>query len=118
MKKPQRNVESCLDNAQQIALRELRSRLLTDLDFVESLTLFGSTARGTAQDGSDIDLLVLTSRPLDNRARHKITDIEFEVNLKYGTNFSTLVLDADEWEVGIASVLPIKRAILRDGIAV
>jgi hypothetical protein len=47
-----RTVKSCLDATQQDALRELRSRLLTELEFVESLTLFGSTARGTAQDGS------------------------------------------------------------------
>lgn len=113
-----RSVKSCLNAVQQDALRELHTRLLTELDFVQSLTLFGSTARGTAKAGSDIDLLVLTSRPLDNRSRHKITDIQFEVNLKYGTNFSSLVVAANEWEHGVASVLPIKRAVVRDGIPV
>lgn len=113
-----RSVKSCLDAVQQDALRELHTRLLTELDFVQSLTLFGSTARGTAQAGSDIDLLVLTSRPLDNRSRHKITDIQFEINLKYGTNFSSLVVAAKEWEHGVASVLPIKRAVVRDGIPI
>ena len=113
-----RNVKSCLDATQQDALREFRTRLLNELDFVESLTLFGSTARGTAQKGSDIDLLVLTSRPLDNRARHKITDTQFDINLKYGTNFSSLVVAASEWEHGVASVLPIKRAVACDGIPV
>ena len=113
-----RTVKSCLDTTQQNALRELRARLLIELDFVESLTLFGSTARGTAQDGSDIDLLVLTSRPLDNRSRHIITDIQFDINLKYGTNFSSLVVATSEWEHGVVSVLPIKHAVVRDGIPV
>ena len=113
-----RNVEACLDPIQQSALRELRDRLLAELDFVEQLVLFGSTARGAAQAGSDIDLLVLTSRQVDTRARHKVTDIQFEVNLKYDTNFSSLVVAASEWENGVASVLPIKRAVLRDGILV
>lgn len=113
-----RTVKSCLNVTQQNALRELRARLLTELDFVESLTLFGSAARGTAQAGSDIDLLVLTSRLLDNRSRHQITDIQFDINLKYGTNFSSLVVAASEWEHGVASVLPIKRAVVRDGVVV
>ena len=80
--------------------------------------LFGSVARGTAEEGSDIDLLVLTTRALYNWTPNKITDIEFEINLKYGTNFSTLVVDTEAWEHGVISVLPIRAAVQRDGILV
>jgi hypothetical protein len=48
--------------------------------------------------------------------RHQITDITFDINLKYDTNFSTLVLDKETWENGEFSVFPLKEEILRDGI--
>ncbi len=106
-----------LTSIQQQALSELRRRLLGEFD-VESLILYGSVARGEADEESDIDLLVVTSRPLTRPERHEITDLVFEVNLHHGTNFSTLVVDSTSWEFGAVSVLPLRDEILRDGITV
>lgn len=107
--------EISLSPAQRQALTELRHRLLGDFD-VEAIVLYGSVARGEADEESDLDLLVLTTRPLDRTSRHKITDVVFEVNLEYGTNFSTLVVDRSGWENGMISVLPIRDQILSEGI--
>jgi predicted nucleotidyltransferase len=98
------------------ALQELQKRLLDEFD-IEALILYGSVARGEADEESDADLLVVTPQPLSSRsARHAITDVVFEVNLQHGTNFSTLVVDRDAWEVGVFTVLPLRDEILRDGI--
>ena len=97
------------------ALTELRHRLY-DQFHVAAVILYGSVARGEADEESDIDLLILTDEPLSRPARHAITDVAFEVNLRYGTNFSTLVLDQHAWEAGAIAVLPLKEAILQDGI--
>lgn len=80
--------------------------------------LFGSIVRGEADNESDIDLLVLTSRKLDRTSRHEITDLVFEINLKYNTNFSTLVVDSDTWDTGLLSVLPIRDEVISEGLAV
>ena len=100
---------------QHQALDELRRRLFDKLD-VEGLLLYGSVARGEADEESDIDLLVVTPQPLTRPARHQITDLVFEVNLRYDTNFSTLVVDREAWEIGPLSVLPLRKEILKDGI--
>jgi len=100
---------------QHKALSELRSRLLGELA-IEEIILYGSVARGEADEESDIDLLIVTSEALKRTARHEITDAVFEVNLRYGTNFSTLVVDRASWESGLISALPIREAILREGI--
>jgi len=102
---------------QNRALAYLRLRLL-DMGFVESILLYGSVVRGEADEESDIDLLVLTSRKLSRYERHQITDLVYDVNLAEGTNFSTLVVDRPSWENGLFSVLPIHKQIAKEGIPV
>ncbi len=80
--------------------------------------LYGSFARGQADEESDVDLLVVTAQPLTRFQRHEITNAVFDVNLQYDTNFSTLVVDLESGERGVISVLPIHDEILRDGIPV
>jgi len=110
-----RLVADCLPSSQRQALRELRRRLLARRDVV-SILLYGSTARGEADTESDQDVLIVTSYPLTRPARHEITDLAFEINLRYGTNISTLVVDRRSWEAGALSVLPLREEILRDGV--
>jgi len=102
---------------QLAALREIKQRLLEKCD-IKALVLYGSFVRGQADAESDVDLLVVTTRPLSRSERHEITNVVFEVNLQHDTNFSTLVVDTKSWETGIISVLPIRDEIIRDGIEV
>ncbi len=75
---------------QSQALDELKHRLEEELN-IEAIFLYGSVVRGEADDESDIDLLILTSERLNRFSRHEITDIAFDINLKYGTNFSSFI---------------------------
>jgi predicted nucleotidyltransferase len=82
------------------------------------LSCTDQVARGQATEESDADLLIVTSNPLTRFEGHEITNVVFEVNLHYDTNFSTLVVDRRSWNTGIISVLPVRNEILRDGIQV
>lgn len=106
-----------LTSLQKEALAELKTELIRRFD-PEKLIIFGSTVRGDFDDESDIDLLVITKWPYSRSERHQITDMVFEVNLKYGTNISSTVVDQQSWSNGPFSVLPIKHEIDRDGIAI
>lgn len=111
------HLEDQLSATQFGALAALKGQLHAAFQ-IEGITLYGSVARGEAGNESDIDLLILTTRRLSRPERHQITAIIFEINLRYDTNFSSLVIDRAAWESGLASVLPIRAEILRDGIAV
>ncbi|GAB4441816.1 MAG: hypothetical protein Fur0044_38280 [Anaerolineae bacterium] len=106
-----------LNNTEHHALQKIKS-IVTAQFPVEQMALFGSVVRGEADEESDIDLLVVTRQPLNRRERHQITDIVCEVNLEYGTNFSTLVVDGDAWDRGPISLLSIHEEVQREGVSV
>ena len=100
---------------QSDALAQIKSRIMADFVVVD-FVLYGSTARGEADEESDVDIMIVLSEPISRFKRHEITDIVFDANLQFGTNFSTLVVDQESWDVGMMSVLPLRDEIIRDGI--
>lgn len=106
-----------LTDTEHQALTDLTTQLRHSFD-VEQVILYGSVVRNEADEESDIDLLILTTRPYLRPERHEITDLVFEINLKYDTNFSTLVVDQLAWDTGPVSILPIHDSVLKEGIAV
>ncbi len=101
---------------QQQALEKLKLRLAGSFDIV-GITLFGSIARGEADDESDLDLLLITRLPLNRIVRHQITDIVCEINLQFDTNLNTRVVDQAAWQSGLYFILPIHKEIFVEGVA-
>jgi uncharacterized protein len=97
------------------ALAELKARLQALYPGVR-LILFGSAARGEMDEESDVDVLVLTNESLDMRAQDRIVHEVFAINLHYDTNISVLITDRQNWEQGVFSVLPIRKAIEKEGV--
>jgi predicted nucleotidyltransferase len=100
---------------QKKALSDLKIKLLQGFEII-SVTIFGSTVRGENDSESDLDILIITKKPLQRLLRHQITDLACEVNLKFDTNISTLVVDETAWQSGLYSVLPIHDEILKEGV--
>ncbi len=111
-----KSIDDIIVASEQVqALKDLKDRLLDKFN-IEDVVIYGSVARSQADNESDFDLLILTTYPVTRFERHKITDVIFEVNLHYGTNFSSLVVDHVSWQSGPISVLPIYDEVCRDGI--
>lgn len=64
-------------------------------DFVLSVLLFGSVAKGTTHPESDIDLLVVlkTNEPLENllEKREQILEIAFQLEKKYNRDIQVII---------------------------
>lgn len=74
-------------------LSELKTRLSSLLgDRLERIVLYGSRARGDYDDNSDIDVAVIV-KDLDRKLKLRILDEVADLELKYLTPLSTLVLD-------------------------
>jgi uncharacterized protein len=97
------------------ALAELKERLTTSYPATR-LILFGSAARGEMDEESDVDVLVLTARPLNGKEHDAVSDEVFAINLRYDTNISALVVDLPSWEEGPLSVMPLRQEVDREGV--
>ena len=58
------------------------------------IILYGSVARGTEKEDSDVDIAVFVSEKLDYTMEDRLSDIVVDMNLKYNKVFS--VIDIDE----------------------
>jgi uncharacterized protein len=82
------------------------------------IILFGSHARGTANEDSDWDILILlkshnVSRKIEQEYRHELFDVELET----GEPISTFVFSKNDWETK-HSVTPFYYNISREGIRI
>jgi predicted nucleotidyltransferase len=104
-----------LDDKLQAALQTARNQIAAEFA-IDRIVLFGSVARGQADEESDVDLLVVLKDSPSHQERDLITSIILEINLEYDTNLSELIVDRQTWDTGLLSVLPIHQVIEEEGI--
>lgn len=89
---------------------------LTDLygDRLQHLTLFGSQARGDAEPGSDIDVLVVLKSPVNPGEEIKRTGKAIaDLSLDYDVVISCLFMDETHYQTRNGSLL---RNIRKEGV--
>lgn len=94
--------------------------LLKDRYPVCAVVLFGSKARdrGEAGPDSDLDLLVLTTRPVEWAERKAMLNELYDIQLRYDVLLSPLIVLESDWGDGPYSVLPLYDEISEQGVAV
>ncbi len=76
-------------------IRQLKRQIMPN----EKLILFGSQARGDANEDSDWDLLVLLNKPKSERDDYDNYGWPFtEIGMPYGTYISPKIYTVAEWE--------------------
>jgi hypothetical protein len=85
---------------------------------VDTLVLYGSKARGDDTPESDIDLLVLTSRPLTPEELSRLRGAIRFIGLRHGTWPELYVRESSEWWHGVYQAAPIRKEIDAEGIVI
>ena len=97
-------------------VRELKTHLQEEVPLYR-LIVFGSRARGYADPGSDLDVLVELDHA-DRRARKLVTESAWEVSLRNSMVIMPVTVDRSEWETGIQKSSLLALAIDMEGIEV
>lgn len=88
----------------------------SDIEGVENLILFGSTARDEAAGlESDIDVLVVVSDDVDRHVEDRLREIAYEILLEYGPVIELHVLTQSAFETRRSRGHPFVRNVLEDG---
>jgi predicted nucleotidyltransferase len=85
---------------------------------VKKAILYGSKTRGDDDEHSDIDLLIITSRPLHWKEEKAIVESLFDIGMEHDVIFTPLFVSDEEWEGGIFTTFPIYKEIMDDGALV
>ena len=113
MSRTQTRAQTGLRSARQLAawLRERFGRRIADI------RLFGSWARGEADEDSDVDVLAVFEEPPTREEREEISWRRYDIDLENGTVTSLLVETRETWEGEPFRGTSLRRAMEREGVA-
>ena len=101
---------------EQMVLKELVEGILAIFETqVIRIVLYGSVARGTNTTESDVDIALLLNGSLNKETEDKLSDLVVDLNLKYDTVLSVIVIDYElfkKWE----KVTPFYKNVNEEGI--
>lgn len=103
-----------MDNLQEIFERLIRGFQIIFGNVLEQVILYGSVARGTQTEESDVDIAVIVHRYTEDM-HDRMTNLTVDLELEYNKVLSVLLIDYDnfkEWE----NALPFYRNIKMEGI--
>ena len=84
-------------------------------DNLVRIVLYGSVARGTATEESDIDIAIIAKQEFDIELRDKVVELAVDIDLKYDTVLSIVDIDYNkylEWQ----DIMPFYKNIKKEGI--
>ncbi len=100
-------------------LREALGKMIPEFQAIfgtvlDQIILYGSVARGTQRDDSDVDIAVIARRYTKDM-HERLIDFAVDLELEYDKVFSVMLIEYDtfkEWE----NVLPFYQNMKKDGI--
>lgn len=84
-------------------------------ELLVSVILYGSVARGTQTDESDIDIAVILRRKENADMRERMTDIIVDLELEYNKVLSVLRIDYEEFKMW-ENTMPFYKNMKKEGI--
>jgi predicted nucleotidyltransferase len=102
---------------EQTILERFKQQLAVRLR-VHAVILFGSRARGDADEYSDLDVLVILDAPVSRSAREHVSHAAWEAGFEHGIVVVPVTVSRAEWEEGPERSSLLAIAVSNDGVPV
>jgi uncharacterized protein len=104
-----------MDKVRKKIVEELREKIQEKYP-VREIRVFGSSARGEAKKGSDIDVWVYLVE-LNRKIEEELFDIAYDMELKHDCLIDLIAVSEQDLE-GKIGTTPIQRTILSEGVII
>lgn len=85
-------------------------------DTIKDVILFGSRSAGTAHEDSDFDVLVIVRKTYDWRFREQVSDVVYDLELKYDILIDQFLISTDELEKSVRGAQPVFVNAIKNGM--
>lgn len=105
-----------VQNILTLFVKEIKRVLGKDMDKV---IVYGSYARGDFNENTDVDIIILTSRPEKEikPVEYELYDVAFDFLMKYGVDISVIVKNRDHFNYWLGA-LPFYDNVEREGVVI
>jgi predicted nucleotidyltransferase len=91
-------------------------KIIAGIDPSATLILYGSRARGDAEEESDYDLIILTDQEATLEREDEYRKQLFSLQIETGTVLTVLLVGRKEWDSPLSNAMPFFRNVKREGI--
>ncbi len=104
----------------RLAMAKVAARLVSVLVAwnslgVESVTLYGSVARGEAGSQSDVDILVVVDKGEPWKIRRSLYELIYPIIVVLGVDISLMIVRREDWLDMLRSSDPFALSVLKEG---
>lgn len=100
-----------------ILAKEIRDILVSRLgSIIHDVVIFGSRVKGNARSDSDYDVLIILNCEDTRTIRRAISDLCYELDLKYNIFIDTQIISLQEVDHGIRGKHPVVINAIKEGI--
>ena len=105
-----------ISNICDIELLRRCKKAITEVAADADVILYGSRARGDADEYSDYDILVIVDGPADMALEEKIRGNIYPLELETGAVLTLILYNKQQWDSPLYRAMPLHKNIDREGV--
>jgi predicted nucleotidyltransferase len=113
-----RPLNSLTSSAADTTLLQRCKKAVTDVVGDAEVILYGSRARGDAQEDSDYDILVIVDGPVNMALEERILSKVYPLELDTGAMLTLIVYNRQQWDSALYRAMPFHKNVDREGVVV